>query len=309
MNKKVLIFGASGFVGPYLVKEFSSHGYEVYGTDLLESNKPSGCNGFYSLDILDSERVDTIIKTVKPSYIVNLAAISSVGLSWKIPQKTMEINVCGTLNILESIKDLENKPKVLLIGSSEEYEVSNEQLTEESPLNANNPYGLSKMTQERFAQMYSGKYGIKVYRVRAFNHTGPGQSDKFVIPSWCKQAINIVRSGKPGTIKVGNLNVSRDFSDVRDVVRAYRMILESDYNNQVFNVGSGKTYLLKDILNVILNLCSPSKVDYYVDPSLCRNVDNPIIFGNIDKAKKILGWEPKYQLEETIKDIMNSMMR
>ena len=150
--------------------------------------------------------------------------------------------------ILEAARKQPRMPKVLLIGSSEEYAPSDEPLSETSPLDANSPYGVSKVMQERFASLYRARYGMKVYCVRPFNHTGVGQRETFVIPSWCKQAAEISRSGKPGVMRVGNLDVKRDFSDVRDIVRAYRMILESEDCETIYNVGSGKAIALRELL-------------------------------------------------------------
>ena len=198
---KVLIFGASGFVGPYLAREFEGHGYEVVGTDIKEA----GGMPFKFADILDAGSVERVVREESPDMIVNLAAISSVGQSWNMPQTTVSVNVIGALNVLEAARRLEKTPKILFVGSSEEYEASDEPISEKNPLNANNPYGISKAAQERFAEVYRERFGMKVYCVRPFNHTGPGQSDSFVLPSFCKQVAEIEKSGKPGVIKVGNL--------------------------------------------------------------------------------------------------------
>jgi len=226
--EKALIFGASGFVGKYLSEEFINSGYDVYGSDIVQGPMLPKKVTFYTSNILDSEAVVEIVNTIKPDTIINLAAISSVGISWNIPQTTMMVNVVGALNILEAVRKLEKKAKVMFIGSSEEYVVTDSAINEDFELNASNPYGISKVTQERFAKIYREQYGLNIYCVRPFNHTGIGQRDSFALPSWCKQVADIEKSGKAGTIKVGNLNIQRDFSHVKDIVRAYRMIAESD---------------------------------------------------------------------------------
>ena len=153
MKGKVLIFGIGGFVGPYLAKEFIDHGYCVSGSDMSNSNTlPLGIE-VYCANLLDADSIHSVIKKVSPDIIVNLAAISSVGQSWSIPQTAIAVNVVGVLNILEAIKQLDTMPKLLLIGSSEEYEISEYPIDEKTPLNANNPYGISKVTQERFASI------------------------------------------------------------------------------------------------------------------------------------------------------------
>ena len=249
--KKVLIFGMGGFVGPYLASELQAHGYEVYGSDLHA--KRIGNVSVIAADLLNAGSVETVIRDIEPDAIINLAAISSVGQSWGMPQTTMQVNVIGALNILEAARKQQTKLKIMFIGSSEEYIVSDKPMSENTPLDANNPYGISKITQERFAALYRGQYGLKVYCVRPFNHTGVGQRDSFVLPSFCKQVAEIEKSGRSGVIKVGNLAVRRDFSHVKDIVRAYRMILESKDDTQIYNVGSGKAYGLDELLEYITN--------------------------------------------------------
>lgn len=305
MKKSVLIFGASGFVGRYLSDEFHNNGYEVYGSDLFRSESIPEYMSFFECDLLDSKKTEELILSVKPSHIVDLAAVSSVGLSWKIPQKTVAVNVEGTLNILEAARKCESDPRILLIGSSEEYAVSDKPLNEESPLNANNPYGISKTMQEQFSEIYIRRFGMKIYRVRAFNHIGVGQPDNFVIPSWCKQAALISKSRQGGTINVGNLDVMRDFSDVRDVVCAYRMVIESDDCTQVYNIGSGKAVLLRELLNNIL-LLSDQPIEVNIDPELFRPADNPFICCDNGLIKNKLGWQPQFDIFDTVREIYKS---
>ncbi len=170
--KKVLITGAAGFVGSYLIKEFQNENYEVIACDIGKKAVVSKSVTYYDMDILDASLIEQILAKTKPDYLINLAAISSVGLSWNIPQKTMEVNVIGTLNILEAVRKTVPDCKVLLIGSSEEYIQKEEPLKEEDILNANNPYGISKIAAENIAKMYVKRYGIKIICTRSFNHTG-----------------------------------------------------------------------------------------------------------------------------------------
>lgn len=299
--KRVLIFGVGGFVGGYLTKEFQQHGYEVYGSDVVEKH-PEGIP-FRKADLLNAEAIAELVAEIHPDAIVNLAAISSVGLSWKIPQTTIQVNVVGVLNILEAARAITPLPKVLFIGSSEEYAESDKPISETSPLNANNPYGISKMTQERFAESYRERYGMKIYCVRAFNHTGVGQNSNFVIPSWCKQVAEISKSGKPGAMRVGNLNVSRDFGNVKDIVRAYRMVLESDDCSVVYNIGTGASVLLKDLLQYIISM-SEQPITVEVDPALIRPVDTPYICCDHSLITQKLGWKPQYTLHETVSEMV-----
>ena len=296
---KILIFGASGFVGPYLAKEFEEHGYEVIGTDIKETTAMP----FKFADILDAGSVERVVRETTPDMIVNLAAISSVGQSWNIPQTTVSVNVIGALNILEAARRLENSPKILFVGSSEEYEASDKPISEKNPLNANNPYGISKAAQERFAEVYRERFGMKIYCARPFNHTGPGQSDSFVLPSFCKQVAEIEKSGKPGVIKVGNLSAKRDFSHVKDIVRAYRMILESDDCKTVYNVGSGMAYGLDDMLNYILKF-SRQEITVEIDPKRFRPVDTPVICCDNTLIREKLGWKLQLSVFDALREMV-----
>lgn len=302
MAGRVLIFGVNGFVGGWLTREFVEHSYEVVGSDVGEAALHEGLSGYRSGDLLDADRVFAIVRDVRPDMVVNLAAISSVGQSWKVPALTMQVNVVGTINVLEAARAMEEPPKILLVGSSEEYAPSDRPLKETDPLDATNPYGISKVTQERVAELYGERYGLMIYRTRSFNHTGPGQSTKFVIPSWCKQVADIEKSGKPGVIHVGNLDVVRDFSDVRDVVRAYRMILESDYAGEVFNVGSGEAQSLRKIAQMVCGF-TRQKIEMNIDNNRIRRGECPSISCDYSKISTMLGWNPRNSLPKTLFEI------
>lgn len=299
---KVLIFGAGGFVGRYLAQEFIKNGYQVVGSDKVNNDTLPENIKFIEADLLDADVVSELVTSEQPDMIINLAAISSVGASWSIPQTTISVNVIGALNIMEAARKCEPMPKVMFIGSSEEYQESNRPISENTPLNANNPYGISKMAQERFAEVYRERYGMQIYCVRPFNHTGVGQRDSFVLPSFCKQVAEIEASGKPGVIKVGNLSAKRDFSNVRDIVRAYRMIIESDDCTNIYNVGSGKAYGLDELLDYIVSLSS-QRITVEVDPARFRPVDTPMVCCDYSKIEKELGWRPEHSIKDTLKEM------
>ena len=301
---RVLIFGAGGFVGSYLCKEFLNNGYKVSGTDKGEGSALPSEVDFYKTDLMQADEVEKLIGQIQPDIIVNLAAISSVGASWNMPQATMAINVIGALNIMEAARKSEQKPRILFVGSSEEYVISENPLDENTQLNANNPYGISKVTQEQFAKLYREQYGLKIYCVRPFNHTGIGQKDTFVLPSFCKQVAEIDKSGKDGKIQVGNLKVKRDFSHVKDVVRAYRMIVESDNCNQIYNVGSGNAYSLEDMLTYIIGL-SDQNIEIEVDQIRIRPTDQPVICCDRSLIGKELGWKPQYDVYDALKEMFD----
>lgn len=300
--KKVVIFGIGGFVGNYLAQEFLDHDYQVCGSDIVETAELPVGVVYRQVDLLDAESVRQVVEEAAPDVIVNLAAISSVGMSWGMPQKTIEVNVVGALNIMEAARTLPQSPRILFVGSSEEYETTEADIDENIPLNANNPYGISKMTQESFAKLYRERYDMQIYCVRPFNHTGIGQKDTFVLPSFCKQVAEIEKSGRPGSIRVGNLAAIRDFSHVKDIVRAYRMIVESDRCDRIYNVGSGQAYSIREMLEYIVSLCS-CPVTIEVDPARVRPVDTPRICCDNRLIQAELGWQPEYTIWDAVKEM------
>lgn len=306
--KKVLIFGAGGFVGSYLSQEFLNNNYEVIGSDKVEGTMFPRKVDFHKADLMKADEVEKLVNKIQPNIIVNLAAISSVGASWNIPQTTVLVNVVGALNILEAARKSEIKPKILFVGSSEEYVISEKVIDETTQLNATNPYGISKATQEQFARLYREQYGLKIYCVRPFNHTGVGQRDSFVLPSFCKQVAEIEKSGQSGVINVGNLKVKRDFSNVKDIVRAYRMIIESDDCEIIYNVGSGEAYSLEELLEFIKGLSS-QKIDIKIDSERFRPSDQPMVCCDHRLITKKLGWIPEFTIFDTLKEMYEAYMK
>lgn len=273
---KVVIIGASGFVGSYLAYELESAGHSVIKTDLPE------------LDLLNAAQVDAFVANHSPDAVVNLAAISSVRTSWIYPTNTISVNVNGTLNLLEAVRKHAPKAKTLLIGSAEEYAIPKgyKALKETDPLEASNPYGISKIAQENFAQLYRQKYGMSIVCTRSFNHTGIGQTTTFALPSFVKQVATIDKSGNPGKILVGNLSAWRDFSDVEDVVHVYRMLLENENEFDIYNVGSGIANKIEDLLkNVILKFTSVD-IEIVVAPKKVRPVEIPYLCADNTRIKK-----------------------
>lgn len=288
--KQTLVIGAAGFVGKYLTKELESNGHRVYAADIPE------------LNILDVDSLEKKFSEATFDYVVNLAAISSVGASWKDPIATLEVNVRGTLNILNAVQKHCPKAKVLLVGSAEEYAPKDTPLNEDDKLEASNPYGITKVAQENFAELYRKKYGMNIVCTRSFNHTGVGQTTNFVLPSFVKQIADIEKSGKPGMMFVGNLAISRDFSDVRDVVTTYRKLLECDTEYTVYNVGSGRAYKLSDLLDYIISLASVP-VEVCVAPEKFRPVDVPCICADNSRIKDY--W-PGTDIKQTIKEMFEN---
>lgn len=270
---KTLVVGASGFVGGYLVRELVQAGHQVVQANFPEFN------------LLEKSAVDAAVQNADPDYVVNLAAISSVGESWKNPVMTVDVNIKGTLHLLDAVQRFAPSAKVLLIGSAEEYAAKNSPLVEADTLEASNPYGITKIAQENFAELYRKKYGMRIVCTRSFNHTGIGQTPTFALPSFCKQVAEIDKSGKPGKIYVGNLTAVRDFSDVEDVVHVYRMLLENDNAWAVYNVGSGIAYSMQELLQTIIGFAKVP-IEIVQDAVKMRPVDIPYLCADNSRIRK-----------------------
>ncbi len=305
---RVLIVGAGGFVGPYLAREFIAAGYRVDGADLHPSPAlPEGV-AFHALDLLDATSVRELLAACEPDIVVNLAGFSSVGLSWREPRTAFAVNVDGALDLLEAVRLCDKQPRLLLVGSSEEYAAADHALSEEDPLDAQSPYGLSKLTQERLAGMWRDHYGVQAVCVRAFNHTGPGQTDRFVLPSFARQAARIALGLDEPVIRVGNIGVRRDFSHVEDVVRAYRLIAERGDCSKIYNVGSGRADPLAAHLQTLIGMTGKD-VRVEVDPARVRKEDNPLILCDNSRLRGELGWEPRKSVDDALRELYEGFLR
>lgn len=302
---KSLIIGAAGFVGGYLIECLIAHGDEVYATKLPFEEIHSNCT-VRELDILDSDSTLSLINEILPDRIFHLAAQSSVALSWKKPAMTAQVNVIGTINVLEAVRVAECEPVVLLVGSSEEYgkPVSADgTISETEQANPQNIYAVTKHTQNCLGRIYHQAYGMKTINVRAFNHFGPGQLPQFVISDFCKQAAEIEAGLREPVIRVGNLAAKRDFTDVRDIVRAYELLTEKGVYGETYNVGSGRAEEISAILDLILSLTT-TEISVEVDKSRLRPIDVPVVKADIERISKDTGWQPEIDLLTTISDTL-----
>lgn len=276
---KALITGVNGFVGPYLVEELISNGYAVFGCSLEKESNLTKLTKYFSCDITNLENVEEVINSIKPDVVFHLAGFSSVSKSFENPKLCFKINVEGTKNLIDSFNKLKIFSKIMVISSAEVYgQPKINPVNENAELNPLSPYANSRIEQEKIALTYKNSIII-----RSFNHTGLTQPDTFVIPSFRKQ---IVESKDGDKVFVGNLDIIRDFSDVKDVVRAYRILFEKGVCGEIYNVGSGKGHSLKEILEKMISDSKKSLI-VVIDPKKYRSADiKELICDNL-KIKKL----------------------
>lgn len=303
---RALIIGAAGFVGGYLTEELASAGWEVHASCLPHEEISGRCTA-HTLDILDGDSVRELLDGVKPDIVYHLAAQSSVALSWKKPQLTAEVNVIGTINVLEAVRAAERKDmRLILIGSGEEYGFIREDacpLSEDEVLRPGNIYAATKACQGMIGEIYTRAYGMDIVMVRAFNHSGPGQAEIFVISDFCKQAAEIEKGLREPVISVGNLEAMRDFTDVRDIVRAYRLLGEKGSNGQVYNVGRGKAVKIQYILDTVISYAE-KHITVVRDEKRMRAADIPLIEPDVSKIFADTGWRAEISVEDTVRDTL-----
>lgn len=305
--KKGLIIGAAGFVGTYLINEMQEQGIETYATKLPHEKLENPYAKVHNLNIMDKDAVVELLFEIRPDYIFHLAAQSSVGLAWKDPALTVDVNIKGSLNLLDAIRELFYKPRVLLIGSGEEYghiQPNEIPIVETSLLRPGNIYAATKACQNMIGTIYSKAYDLQVMMVRAFNHIGPGQAPMFVVSDFCKQVAEIEKNVRKPVLKVGNLAAKRDFTDVRDVVKAYVKLIRIGQIGETYNVGSGRAQAIRDILDVIVSKAA-KEICVEIDPNKLRPVDVPIIEADITKLNQLTGWKPQIPLEKTIEETLD----
>lgn len=299
---RILITGINGFVGSHLSDYLDDKG-EIFGTIRRRSNLENLEKSKATLiecDLRDSHSINKLIKDVKPDKIFHLAAQSFVPSSWKVPSETLETNIMGQMNLLEAVREAKINPVIQIACSSEEYGLvySDElPIKEDQPLRPLSPYAVSKVAQDLMGYQYFKSYGMKIIRTRAFNHSGARRPADFVDSGFAKQIVE----GK--VIKHGNLDAIRDFTDVRDVVRAYWLLSENDYYGDVFNICSGKGYKISEVLDLLIK-CSGLQHKTVQDESKMRPSDVPVLIGDNTKIRK-LGWEPQISYEETLFDMLN----
>jgi GDP-4-dehydro-6-deoxy-D-mannose reductase len=306
--KKVLIVGAAGFVGGNLIQYIQKNEpeWDITATKMPRDSIKSNVH-IADLDITDMRQILSLLDQIKPDYIFHLAAQSSVAVAWKNPQLTIDINIKGTVNLLDAVREKVPYARMLLIGSGEEYGHVKENeipISEDNNTRPGNIYAVTKVTQNMIGKLYADAYGMNIMSTRSFNHTGPDQKTGFVVPDFCKQVADIEAGKQSPTIKVGNIKAKRDFTDVRDVVRAYCMIMKKGISGNTYNVGTGHAISIEEILNKILSL-SMKTIQVETDPDKLRPLDVPVIEPDISKLQNDTGWKPEISIDATIQETLN----
>jgi GDP-4-dehydro-6-deoxy-D-mannose reductase len=288
-TRRTLVTGASGFVGTHLL--------ELLGDEAVPTEA----------DVTDPEAVARVVRETEPRAVIHLAALSSVGDSWEAPSRTWEVNALGTVNVLEAVRRHRPDARVLVVSSEQVYGRPAQLPTPEStPVAPVSPYAASKAAAE-VACTQAAESGLDVVVVRPFQHEGPGRDERFAVGSWSRQLAELELAGG-GALRVGNLEVERDITDVRDVCRAYRLLLEPSVAAGVYNVATGKTVRLSRVVALLVGLAGvPVTVEQ--DPSRLRPADIPVLCGDSSKLRGATGWEPQIPLEQTLSDTLEAARR
>jgi len=311
---RVLITGITGFAGSHLADYILANhpGVEIFGilrwrsrTENIEAIQEkltlSEC------DLRDATSVKQTVARVRPDRIFHLAAQSFVPSSWNAPAESLTTNIIGQLNVFEAVRELQIDPWIQIACSSEEYGLvhANElPIREDNPLRPLSPYAVSKVGQDYLGYQYYKSFNLKVVRTRGFNHDGPRRGDVFVSSNFAKQLVEIERGKKPPVILVGNLDARRDFTDVRDIVRGYWLSLERCTPGEVYNLCSGKDYLIRDVLDTLIRL-SGVEVKIEQDVARLRPSDVPVLLGDATRFREATGWTPEIPYEKTLADMLD----
>jgi GDP-4-dehydro-6-deoxy-D-mannose reductase len=302
---RVLVTGCSGFLASHLLKLLQRNpGNKVFGITEVPGFITPDVEVF-QVDIRRRGDIAQMLEIIRPDITYHLAAVASVGYAWRDPELTYEVNFLGSSNLLEALQASAPDSRLLLMSSAEVYQPGGkEPVGEDAPTACRNPYALSKMAMEMLGDLYWRTFGMKVFKVRAFNFTGPGQDAKFVASDFASQIARIERQELPPVIRVGNLGAVRDFSDVRDIARYVQLIGAGGEGGEVFNACSGRTYSIRRILDILLSLArTPIRVE--VDRSRFRPLDNPVLSGDPSLIRRRFGLGPEYDIGQTLADLLS----
>ena len=264
----------------------------------------------YRVDLLDRDAVEALVHEVRPHWVFHLAALSSPAASWDDPGGTIATNASLEANLLGALVRLDPMPRVLVVGSGDEYgrPAGRRRLDENTPLRPLTPYGVSKVAQDLLALQYHLSHGLPAVRVRPFNHAGPRQAPQYAIASFAQQIARIELGKQPPVLKVGNLQARRDFTDVRDIARAYLLAVAKGKPGEVYNLGSGSASRLRDVLARLLTM-TRAKVALEVDPGRARMAEADVYLCDARRFQRLTGWRPRIALDRTLRDTLNYWRR
>jgi len=301
---RILITGGTGFVGKHLIQFLKPQSSSIAVLASGGSSSPEPDVDYHEVDIRDRDAVRSVVGKVEPNKIYHLAGVSALDVSWSNPQLTYEVNVFGANNLFNAAMELPSPPRILNISTSQVYAPSSRPLNEDSSIRPDNPYAASKAMAELLTVGYRRHNTGGIVTARAFNHTGPGQPPSFVLPSIAKQFAEIEAGMKPPKLIVGNIEVKRDFTDIRDVVRAYRALLDRGKPGEIYNVCSGSATSLADIIQMFQSI-STTKVTIAVEEARVRRDDVPHICGDRKKIQELTGWCPRISLHEMVASLID----
>jgi len=315
MSEIILITGGTGFAGSHLV-EFLLNDQQIDPKQIHVTTYASTntvVNGLlpeshiHALNLTDEEATKELLTRIKPTQIYHLAAIAAVGNSFDSPSKVLTINLQLQVSLLEAIRQIVPSARTLIVGSAQEYDVISSPalaaISETHPLGPANPYGVSKVDQDLLALSYHYSYDLQILRVRPFNHIGERQTPDFAIPAFAKQIVEEEKSQLDrGSITVGNLSAIRDFTDVKDMVKAYHTVMEKGQVGDVYNIGSGQGYVIDDLLNMLIS-GARKPIDVLSDPKKFRPLDVSKIIADSTKIRA-LGWQPNYAISDTLERVL-----
>jgi GDP-4-dehydro-6-deoxy-D-mannose reductase len=305
MNGPVLVTGASGFVGSHLIDLLIKDEVPVIGWYRPPGSPTAGNRvRWVAVDVLDATAVRAAIADTRPSLVYHLAGAAHTAESWRTTTTTLATNVLGTHHVLEAIRLAQLSSRVLIPGSALVYRPSPEALDEDSPLGPRSPYATSKLAQERLGLKVAAEEGRSIFVTRSFNHAGPRQEPSFSTSSFARQLARIEAGLEEPVIRVGNLEARRDVTDVRDVVRAYRDIVEKGHPARPYNVCCGSSYRIADLLQQLVDQ-TRVRVEVRPDPERMRPNDMPLILGNPQRIHQEVGWAPAMTIEQTMSDLLD----
>jgi GDP-4-dehydro-6-deoxy-D-mannose reductase len=306
---RILITGVSGFVGRHLAKHLLDviPDAQLHGTTLKQLTQDTLRVVYHTLDLRNVDMVRDLITNVQPEQIYHLAAQAFVPQSFDDPWDTLENNIRSQLNLILACIRQEKKPQMLIVGSAEAYGVVRPEdipIHEDIPLRPSSPYSVSKVTQDMMGLQYHFSHQLPISRVRPFNHSGPGQDERFVIPAFAMQIARIEAGLQAPVVKVGDLSAERDFTDVRDVVRAYQLTLQAGVPGEVYNIASGTAHSIQLVLDELCSL-STVPINVEVDPARIRPTAIPLLRGDATKLRKATGWEPTISFKQMLSDVLD----